>query len=802
MPNFSRLNGRMLVSSRTIRRLRSAFRLSAPALACFLAASLPALAQGTHLWTQSRLEEFEKGTPQGVALSSDGRLRAGPGLTELVTTPSTTVWSVAVDKSGTAFAGTASPATVLRVGPDGKPFKLFATEDLAVQVVRMGPDGFVYAAAMPSGKVYRLKAGATGQQDAASATVVFDAGRLGAVKSAEGAAGGKSGAANQDFTKPDANSHFIWDLTFDASGRLYIATGGPAAVYRIDPAKPGAPPEQFFKCDEQHIRSLAWDAKGNLIAGTDGSGLVYRISPEGKGYVLFEAPRREITSVAVGSKGAIYAASVGDKTRNPLPPLPVQGIGSISFTVVQPGSLLAANTSASVPEGTEIYVLTPGPDGLAQAPRRVWSSKDEIVYALAARPDGLLALTGNRGRIFKIADDGSFADVAHLEAQQGLSLSAAPDAEGGFLIGTGNTGKLYRLAPAGGRHEYASDVLDAGALARFGRVEVQPGSVGYELLTRTGNVEQPARGRNDWGWSDWQPLREGAVASPAGRFLQWKAVLRGAGTLGGVGVNYLPVNAAPVVDDLVVVPGARVNPMTLNQSQPGGLQQSVNIAFPSSNSSSQIAVVAFDPGVAQPLQAAKDRTAVTVRWAAHDDNGDDLTYALYLRGDGETVWRLLKDGLTDKAYSFDAALVPDGGYQIRVVASDAPSHTPADALTGVKESERFEVDTTPPSISALKAEAGEPDCKRSPCVEQLRVSFDAEDGFSPIARAEYSLDAGPWQYIEPVGALSDSRREHYDFRIPLGGVQGKTSEHLVAVRVYDRHDNVGVAKTVIAADEK
>jgi len=157
-----------------------------------------------------------------------------------------------------------------------------------------------------------------------------------------------------------------------------------------------------------------------------------------------------------------------------------------------------------------------------------------------------------------------------------------------------------------------------------------------------------------------------------------------------------------------------------------------NIAFPSSNSSSQIAVVAFDPGVAQPLQAAKDRTAVTVRWAAHDDNGDDLTYALYLRGDGETVWRLLKDGLTDKAYSFDAALVPDGGYQIRVVASDAPSHTPADALTGVKESERFEVDTTPPSISALKAEAGEPDCKRSPCVEQLRVSFDAEDGFSPI----------------------------------------------------------------------
>ena len=103
------------------------------------------------------------------------------------------------------------------------------------------------------------------------------------------------------------------------------------------------------------------------------------------------------------------------------------------------------------------------------------------------------------------------------------------------------------------------------------------------------------------------------------------------------------------------------------------------------------------------MQAVKDRTAITVRWAAHDDNGDDLSYALYLRGDGETVWRLLKADITDKAYSFDAALIPDGGYQIKVVASDAPSHTPADALTGEKISERFEVDTTPPVVSALTA---------------------------------------------------------------------------------------------------
>jgi hypothetical protein len=536
---------------------------------------------------------------------------------------------------------------------------------------------------------------------------------------------------------------------------------------------------------------LAWDAKGNLIAGSDGSGLVYRIDAQGKGYVLFEAPKREITAVAVAAGGTIYAASVGDKSHNPLPPLPVQGVGSVTITVVQPGSMQAANTSVSVPEGSEIYALIEG-----QAPRKLWAGKDEIVYALAARPDGLLALTGNRGRVFRIASDGSFADVGHLDAQQGLSMAAVQDGEGmgGVFIGTGNTGKLVFLGKAE-KHEYASDVLDAGALARFGRVEVEPGSTSYELLTRTGNVEQPVRGRGDWGWSDWQPLKDGAVASPPGRFFEWKAVLHAGAALGGVGVNYLPVNAAPVVDDLMVAPGARVNAQSL--AQPGNQLPAISLVFPSSSQNA-----GFDGSSSQPLQAFKDRTAITVHWAAHDDNGDDLIFSLYLRGDGEHVWRLLKDQITDKAYSFDATQIPDGGYQIKVVASDAPSHTPADALSGEKISERFEVDTTPPVVSALKAKVEGNECAGAACQEQIRVTFDAEDAFSPIAHAEYSLDAGTWKYVEPVGGLSDSKREHYEVRLPPNGPAGKAGEHLITVRVYDRHDNVGVAKTVFPVAAK
>lgn len=763
----------MLASYRVLRRrFSNSFRIAPFALIFIGIApiSTTAVAQGTHLWSQSQMEEFEKGTPDGVAIESGGQLRQGPGLNEQLTTPSTFVWAVAQDKAGQVFAATGTPATVLRLAAKkgDKPFVLFETKDLSVQALCAGPDGSLYAATMPSGRVYKLNPNATAKQDDSSATVIFDAAKA------------ESTPAETNSPTPNRQSRYIWALTFDPAGRLYIATGNPAAVYRVDPSKPNAVPELFFKSDEAHIRALAWDDKGNLIAGSDGSGLVYRIDPQGKGYVVFEAPRREITSIAIGAKGTIYAASVGDRSRNPLPPLPVQGVGAVTVTIVQPGSVQVANTSASVPEGSEIYALAEG-----QAPRKLWSGKSEVVYALAIRPDGLLALTGNRGRVFRIQDDGSYSDIAHLQAQQGLSLTPL---QGGdeLLIGTGNTGKVVVLGHSE-KHEYASDVLDAGAFAKFGRVEVEPDSTGYEIFTRSGNVEQPVR-----GWSEWQPLADGIVASPPGRFLQWKVQLKTDGKLGSVGVNYLPANSAPVVDDLVVVPGARLNPQVIVPQN-----QTVNISFASPGDGP---TVTFDAGSSGTLQANKDRTSVTARWAAHDDNGDELIYSLYLRGDGETVWRLLKDKITEKAYSFDATSIPDGGYRIKVVASDAPSQTPADVLTGEKISDRFVIDTTPPAIVNLKA-FRRTGCMGTTCNPDVAVAFDAEDATSPIVRAEYSLDAGPWQHIDPVGRISDSPHEHYQFSV-LASDANLKGEHLITVRAYDRYDNVGVAKAVVPAMEK
>ncbi len=158
------------------------------AAAGLMSGSSYAAAQGTHLWSQSQMEQYEKGTPDGVAIESDGQLRQGPGLTEQLTTPSTFVWALVADKAGQVYAGTGTPASVLRLPAQKgeKPFTLFETRDLSVQALCLGPNGTLYAATLPSGKVYKLNTNAKDKQDETSATVVFDAAKVGS------AAGGES----------------------------------------------------------------------------------------------------------------------------------------------------------------------------------------------------------------------------------------------------------------------------------------------------------------------------------------------------------------------------------------------------------------------------------------------------------------------------------------------------------------------------------------------------------------------------------------------------------------------------------
>ena len=732
-------------------------------------------ADGTRTWQQSKYDEFEKGTAHGVAINSDGSLSLAPSFNALLTSASTYLWDLASDAEGNVYAAAGSPARVYRITPDGKASVIFAPQELQVQALAIASDGAIYAATSPDGKVYKIVHGVPAPGKAPVAAAPQESSK----SVAPGENARPSVAVDPSYSASvffDPKTKYIWTLALDKQGLLYIGTGDRGEIFRVDSNGNGA---VFFKSDEAQIRVLDFDKAGNLIAGTDGSGLIYRISPQGEGFVLYSAPKKEITALAIDATGNIYAAGAGDKRgANP----PVQpGVPSAAalggpVTVIatqaqgQPPGSAPGITAIPLPNvmnigGSEVYRISP--DG---SPKTIWSSKEDLVYALAFDPTGrLLAGTGNKGKIYAIRGN-EYTDLSKASANQVTAFARAP--KGGLYAATSNLGKVFVLGPnPAAEGTYESDVFDARIFSKWGRVETR-GTGSFELLARSGNVDNPDR-----NWSPWKKIdlaKELPVDAPSARFIQWKAVLHSgnpAPVIEQVTLNYLPKNVAPEVEDVTVLVGARVPSATHT-----------------SNTTSESA--AYD----SPIPTIPDKHSITVKWKARDANDDQLLYSVYYRGDGESQWKLLRDGIEDRYVNLESDLFPDGGYTIRVVASDAPSHSPNDALTGEDTSSRFEVDNTPPHVEFTNTRIEG---------NTLHLAFRATDGFAPISRAEYSIDADDWQTAEPVGQISDYKIENYDLTAPLpaptAGMQkgAPVDEHTIVVRVFDRFENVGVAKTVI-----
>lgn len=755
-------------------------------------------AEGTHIWEQSSYDDLEKGTTKGVAIRSEGGLELAPAFAPVFTTPSTYIWAIADDGHGNVFAAAGAPARVYRITPQGQASIVMQPGELQVQALVVAKDGTIYAATSPDGKVYKIERSASGA--GAAATPERSSAQDATRSQPEKSRSVPVDTAYKSSVFFDPGTKYIWDLALDEQGQLYVATGDRGEIFRVQ--KDGQH-SLFFESDEAHIRVIAFDPAGNLIAGSDGSGLIYRISPAGQAFVLYSAPKKEITALAIDAEGNIYAAGVGEKrpadgvvqparqslpvvnttitvTATPTGPQTVQTQQSAPSQFPMPSTPISPMPTG----GSEIYRIAP--DG---SPRRMWNSQDDVVYSLSFDKDRLLVGTGNQGNIYAVFANGNSIDLVKASANHVAAL--ARSSSGGLYAATSNLGKLFLLRAApDAEGTYESDVFDAKIFSKWGRAEVR-GSGSFEVFARSGNVDNPDR-----NWSPWKKVdfgqANGKLEIPPARFVQWKAVLHAGKLLPvvrSVVLNYLPKNVAPEIQDIGVQPGARF------QEVPKG-QQLEAVAVPLGSEAATPPAPRFDSNVPA---AFRDRDSIAVRWTVSDDNDDKLTFAISYRGDNESRWKLLKDGIEEPFYSFSAALLPDGGYELQVTASDAPSHSPAEALTASRKSSRFEVDTTPPQVQNLKG-----------MVEGsvLRVTFRAVDGFTPIQRAEFSVDAGSWQYLEPVGNLSDNRVEDYNFTVLVGGdrqpgVRAETAspdagdEHVVVVRVYDRFGNMATEKTVV-----
>jgi outer membrane protein assembly factor BamB len=761
--------------------MQRVFRLS-----ILLLIATAAFAQGTRTWEQSKFDDFEKGSSKGVAIRSDGFVELAPAFRPIATTQSTFLWSIASDERGNVLAAAGAPSRVYRITPEGNVSVVLAPGELQVQSLVVDKSGVIYAATSQDGKVYRIerKGAVPAGKSAAPPPPV-------AVAPSNPQENRNQVALDPDYTSSvyfEPKTKYIWALALDNDGRLYVATGDRGEIFRVN--RDGTS-SLFFKSDEAHIRVIAFDPRGNLIAGSDGSGLIYRISPNGEGFVLYSAPKKEITALAIDAQGNIFAAAAGDKRPSGIPTTsfapPPSGPTTISMNTSGTGPAQSSSPAPQIPvpglgaTGSEIYRIAP--DG---SPKRVWTSRDDLVYSLVLDEKGrLLAGTGNKGKIYAIGAENQFTDLLKASANQVVGFARAPK---GLYAATSNLGKIFVIENAPiNEGTLESDVFDAHNFSRWGRAEVRyHGNV--ELFARSGNVDNPDR-----NWSTWKKvdlIKDPLLDVPPARYIQWRTVLHAGNPtpqLDSVTVNYLAKNVTPEVDEVNVLVGSHYPGVPKTVAELASNQQA-------------------STGVSLP-QPARDRDYIAVSWRAHDENDDQLSFAIYYRGDNETRWKLLKDGLGDRYFSFESSLLPDGGYTLKIIASDSPSHSPDDSLIASRESSRFEVDSTPPTVANLAATQEN---------DALHITFTGNDSFSPIRRAEYSIDAGEWQFVAPVGGISDARTENYDLAVPLPP-SGETSttqpelkkkgkklpadtaeeEHVVVVRVYDRFDNMGSAKVVV-----
>ncbi|MCJ7544024.1 MAG: hypothetical protein MUP47_05565, partial [Phycisphaerae bacterium] len=400
---------------------------------------------------------------------------------------------------------------------------------------------------------------------------------------------------------------------------------------------------------------------------------------------------------------------------------------------------------AGVEEGAGNAVYHIGADGLVRPIFR----KPVTILAMIRTDDRILLGTGNNGAIYAIGDDGEeVTQLARTDAKQVTALAA--DADGRIVFATSNKGAVGVLGPGLAREgTYTSKVLDAGQIARWGSAAARVSGKGaVTFATRSGNVAKAEETTWSAGSAE-EPMDPRAgdrtIASPAGRFLQYRLTLKPAAgtgpTVRQVELIYQVGNLPPVVSDI------RVKPSTLPREGRG--EQTGPQAY---------RMVAFN---------------------AKDANGDTLTYVVACRQAGASEWVTLAEKLDQPRWVWDTRTVGDGAYELRVTADDSPANPPGSALSGWRISPPLIVDNTPPMVTSLAARVQG---------DKVHVTGTADDAGSRVATIHYAVDSQEdWVAVLPKDGIADAPREDFAFKLE----ELSPGPHRLAVKVTDLFGNAG-----------
>lgn len=462
------------------------------ALAALIATN-DARAVGTRTFVLDTLDKLSGGDLKGVAVSSDGAVRAGFTLGNAAMPDASASFSALALADGSALIGTSPSGKVYKLAGDA--VTVFAdTGALAVTSMVQAKNGTIYAATMPDGKIFKL---AQGKAD------VFT-------------------------TLPDA-SH-VWALVLDRAGTgLFAATGPEGKVFRIEPTGASF---VYFRTTETHLVSLAMADNGDLLAGSSGKGNLFRITGPGRATVVATLPGEEVKAVAV-SKGVIWAIA-NEYGEPPEPPKRSPAAGR-----TPPGPSTTARPKAG--KGV-LYRFD-----AAGRPERMMKHDDTHYMALTVDEQGQPYVgTGANGRIYTVDDAHVVTLLADTDERQ---IGALYVAGGKGFVATSDPPVAHRILGRGGPDAvWTSKVLDATLRAHFGTLTWRSTGT-LELSTRSGNTSAP-----DATWTAWSnPMTAAAaIPSPPGRYVQVRA--RWArdpnAVLHEVTIPFVTENVRPVVTEI------------------------------------------------------------------------------------------------------------------------------------------------------------------------------------------------------------------------------------------------------------
>lgn len=709
-----------------MRRVTNAIRVLVAGAALAAAAG----AAPVKIFRAQNAADFGKGEPDGVAIDASGVLRLAPRAVEVAALEEPFALALAPWGDGWAV-GTGNEGRVLRIDGDGEVTTLFDAEETEVFALWPESEERLLVGTSPDGKVYGL---------------------------------GRDGVATELL---DPDGAYVWALARSADGALWAATGSPGRLYRQ--AGDGEA-EVVWEGGAHHVRTLLAEADGSMLFGTAGDGRVLRWK-DGSLRTLFDSELTEVVALARAANGDLWIALLSSEASFvDLTPRPAASTSSSEdgepkpVVTVDEGFIVGSRAAGSRGPRSELWRRLP-----SGAMERAWSSTDETIFDLRVDGDRLWFGTGLDGRLY-LLEGGRARVVKRFDAKQIVAL--APGA-GGPVALTTNGAALWRFD--GGREAagtYTGPALDAGQLARFGVFRWSgdlPSGATLRASFRSGFSSEP-----DETWSDWTEPAAGEevplTGVEPGRFVQYRLELEGGRGDGprvvATELSYRQENLRPEIESFGALdPGQILVPAGFNP-----VDQLFEPASPNRDGIFETLT---------PTAPRDERTKAvykkgwrTLRWSASDPNGDELSFRLEVRPEGDAEgWLELADDVSGTSWAFDATALPDGLYRFRVSATDEPGQGPSGSgLVATRESDAVTIDHTPPALGVVERDGG-----------ALRARV--HDAASPIRSAEFSIDGAKWEDARVEDGLLDGRAE-------VVVVDGVAAARLVLLRLTDAAFNV------------